>query len=118
MLDRLYGIRLLTSPTLGWLADCTQEFNVYLPCQLQVKLIGTPSAPHTRRLGSVLGVKQIFPALAYVECENPSVAFSRQQVGGVAEGREDEDVVGGGGREAAGLARAPREGSGAGAGWG
>ena len=72
MLDRLYGIRLLTSPTLGWLADCTQEFNVYLPCQLQVKLTGTPSAPHARCLGSVLGVKQISPTLAYMERENPS----------------------------------------------
>jgi hypothetical protein len=54
----------------------------------------------------------------YVEPENPSVAFLRQQVGGVAEGREDDDVVGDGGREGAGLARARREGSGAGAGWG
>ena len=43
------------------------------------------------------------------------MGFSRQQVGGVAEGREDEDVVGGGGCEGAGLARARREGSGVGA---
>ena len=106
------------SPALGWLADCTRKFIVYLPCQLQVKLIGTQSAPHACRLGSVLRAKQIFPALAYVKPENQSVGFSCQQVGGVAEGREDEDVVGGGGREGAGLAKARREGSGAGAGWG
>ena len=44
----LYGSRLLMSPAFSWLADCTQEFNIYLPYQLQVKLTGTPSAPHTR----------------------------------------------------------------------
>ena len=62
----------MMSSAVGWLADCAREFNVYLSCQLHVKLIGTPSTPHARRLGSVLGAKQIFPALAYVERENPS----------------------------------------------
>ena len=71
-LDRLYGSRSMMSSAVGWLADCAREFNVYLSCQLHVKLIGTPSTPHARRLGSVLGAKQIFPALAYVERENPS----------------------------------------------
>jgi hypothetical protein len=47
-LGRLYGSCLLMSPAFSWLADCTREFNVYLPCQLQVKLTGTPSAPHAR----------------------------------------------------------------------
>lgn len=54
---------------IGWLADIPPKFNVYRPCQLQVKLIGTPSAPYVRRLGSVLGAKQISAALAYVEHE-------------------------------------------------
>ena len=72
MLDWLYGSRLMTSSAVGWLADCAREFNVYLPCQSQVKLTGTPSTPHARRLGSIFGAKQISLALAYVERENPS----------------------------------------------
>ena len=46
---------------IGWLADNPPEFNVYLPCQLQVKLIGTPSAPYARRLGSVRQSKADLP---------------------------------------------------------
>ena len=38
---------------IGWLADNHLEFSVDFPCQLQVKLTGTPSAPYTHLLGSV-----------------------------------------------------------------
>ena len=90
MLDQLYGSRSMTSSAVGWLADCAREFNNYLSCQLLVKLTGTLSAPHARRLGSVLGAKQIFPALAYMERENPSGGILHQhvRVGGYMHARE------------------------------
>ena len=60
---------------IGWLADNSLEFNVYLHCQSQVKLTGTPCAPYVRRLGSV--------CQSEVDLPGPSVRGVREPIRGI-----------------------------------